>query len=175
MSTLRRLPLRRLSLWSLVSLLSFSSGCDRSDLPPSLAAGERTRQTRIFMVSLERGKASGPEIGCGGSLEALEVDLPIPTPALRGSLEALLDAGEQYESAGFYNSLAHSPLRIERIERKGGAASIYLAGYLELGGDCDGARALEQLTRTATQFRDLQTAEFFLDGKPLRELLSGKG
>jgi sporulation and spore germination protein len=162
-------------LWSLLSLLSFSAACERADLPQTLSAGSRTRKTRIFMVQLERGKASGPEIGCGGSLEAVEVELPVPTPALRGSLEALLDAGEQYQSAGFYNSLAHSPLRLQRIERKGGAAKIYLAGYLELGGDCDGSRVLEQLTETATQFRDVSQAEFFLDGKPLRDLLSGKG
>ena len=164
-----------LSLSSLLSLLSFLAGCDKANLPQSLSAGAHTRKTRIFMVSIERGKASGPELGCGGSLEALEVDLPVPTAALRGSLKALLAAGESYESAGFYNSLAHSPLRLERIERKGGTAKVYLTGYLELSGDCDGSRVLEQLTRTATQFRDLQTAEFFLDGKPLRELLSGKG
>jgi hypothetical protein len=162
-------------LWSLLALLSFSWACERGDLPQVLAAGDRTQKTRIYLVSLERGKASGPESGCGGNLEALEIDLPVPTPALRGSLNALLAAGERYESAGFYNSLAHSPLRLERIERKGGSAKVYLTGYLELSGDCDGARALEQLTRTATQFADVQRANFFLDGKPLQDLLSGKG
>ncbi|HEY7213921.1 MAG TPA: GerMN domain-containing protein [Thermoanaerobaculia bacterium] len=167
--------MRILSLLSLLSLLSFSA-CNRADMPPqSLSAGARTRKARIFLVSIERGKATGPEIGCGGRLEALEVELPVPTPALQGSLEALLDAGQQHQNAGFYNSLANSPLRIERIERSGGKARIDLGGYLELGGECDGSRVLEQLTETATQFRDVTKAEFFLGGKPLRKLLSGKG
>ena len=174
MST-RQLPLRILSLLSLLSLLSFSTACNRADAPQSLTAGARTRKARIFLVTIERGKATGPEIGCGGRLEALEVELPVPTPALQGSLEALLDADQQYQNAGFYNSLANSPLKIERIERSGGRARIDLSGYLELGGECDGSRVLEQLTETATQFRDVTKAEFFLGGKPLKKLLSGKG
>jgi len=171
MSTRRKI----VSLVSLVSFLSLSLACNRADLPQALSAGSRTRKARIYLVSIERGKATGPEIGCGGSLEALEVELPVPTPALQGSLEALLDAGQQHQSAGFYNSLANSPLRIERIEHNGGKARVDLSGYLELGGECDGSRVLEQLTETATQFRDVTKAEFFLGGKPLRKLLSGKG
>lgn len=169
------IPRRIVSLVSLVSLLSLSLACNRSDPPQALAAGSRTRKARIYLVSMERGKATGPEIGCGGRLEALEVELPVPTPALQGSLEALLDADQQYQGAGFYNSLANSPLKIERIERSGGKARIDLSGYLELGGECDGSRVLEQLTETATQFRDVTQAEFFLGGKPLRKLLSGRG
>ena len=158
-----------------LALFIFLAGCDRTDLPRSLDAGDRTRQARIFMVPIEPGKASGPDAGCGGSAVPVEVDLPLPAPALQGSLKALLDAGNRYESAGFYNSLANSPLRIERIERAGGTARIYLGGYLELAGECDGSRVVEQLTETATQFPDLETAEFFLDGKPLRSLLNGRG
>jgi hypothetical protein len=42
-------------------------------------------------------------------------------------------------------------------------------------GECDRPRLLAQLTRTATQFSDVKRAEFFLDGKPLRDLLSETG
>jgi hypothetical protein len=96
-------------------------------------------------------------------------------PALWGSLEAVLSAGKRYESQGLYNALANSPLRIQKIERAGGTARIYLAGYLEIGGECDSPRVLSQLTETATQFQDVDKAELFLDGKPLAALLSGKG
>jgi hypothetical protein len=163
------------SLLSLLSLLSLSSACRRGDTPRALAAGETTREARIFLISLADSPTAGPAVGCGDRTVAVEVDLPAPRPALQGSLAALLDAGKSYESAGYYNALANSPLRLQRIERSGGAAKIYLAGYLELGGACDSPRVLAQLTATATQFRDLQTADFFLDGKPLRDLLSGKG
>jgi len=169
----RRLPAAILSLSSLLSLPSLL-GCHRSDPPLALDAGAQTRQARIFMIALDRGAASSPKAGCGGNAKAVEVELPVAAPALRGSLEALLAAGDRYESAGLYNSLAHSPLRLERLERTGAAVRIYLDGYLELGGDCDGSNVLAQLTETATQFRDVDKAELFLDGKPLLELLDGK-
>ena len=164
---------RSWSLSSLLSLLSLLAACHR-DLPPQdLAAGATTRRAHIFLISeAKRGKLA---VGCGDSPVAVEVELPAPRPALRGSLEALLAAGKGYESAGYYNALANSPLRLERIERSRGRAQVYLSGYLELGGECDSSRVLSQLTATATQFRDLQQAEFFLAGKPLADLLSGRG
>ncbi|HEX9941108.1 MAG TPA: GerMN domain-containing protein [Thermoanaerobaculia bacterium] len=171
----RRPPLAILSLLSLLSFLSFLPGCQREPSPEGLAAGATTRKARIFLISIEDHGAAGPAVGCGDSAVPVEVDLPAPGPALRGSLKALLTAGRSHESAGYYNALANSPLRLQRIERSGDTARIYLTGYLELGGECDSPRVLSQLTETATQFRDLESAEFFLDGKPLRDLLSGKG
>jgi Sporulation and spore germination len=168
--TARRLP----SLLSWLSLLSLvSAACHHEDLPPNLAAGATTRKAHIFLISGEkRGKLA---VGCGDSTVPVEVELPAPRPALRGSLEALLAAGKSYENAGYTNALANSPLRLQRIERSPGRAEIYLSGYLELGGECDSSRVLSQLNATATQFRDLQKAEFFLEGKPLADLLSRKG
>ena len=163
-----RLP----SLLSLLSLLSLvSAACHREVAPQDLTAGATTRKTQIFLIASE----AKPALGCGADAVPVEVELPAPAPALRGSLEALLAAGKSYESAGYYNALASSPLRLQRIERSGDRARIYLAGYLELGGECDGPRVLSQLTATATQFRDLRKAELFLDGRPLRDLLAGKG
>jgi Sporulation and spore germination len=172
----RRLAILSLaSLLSLLSLLSFLFGCQPEDSPQGLTASAKTQKARIFLIAIEDGGNSGPEVGCDDSAVAVEEDLPVPQPALRASLEALLAAGKRHESAGYYNALANSPLRLERIERSGGAARIYLTGYLELGGECDSPRVLAQLEQTATQFRDVQKAEFFLGGKPLADLLSGKG
>lgn len=155
-------------------LVLAAAGCNRVDSPPDLNAGDRTRQARIFLISIDEG-VLGQQVGCGDRAVPVDVELPLSTPALEGSLEALLAAGKRHESAGLYNAIADSPLRLERIERSGNAVRIYLAGYLELGGECDSPRVLAQLSETATQFRDVETAELFLDGKPLRELLSGKG
>lgn len=160
-----------LSVASLLSLLSLLS-CRREVPLQDLAAGDTTRKARIFLISLAEGAVPGAEAGCDGDVTAVEVELPAPSPALKGSLEALLAAGDGHTSAGFYNALAHSPLRLERVERTGGEARVHLSGYLELGGECDGPRALSQLTETAVQFRDVDRAELFLGGKPLRELLA---
>jgi len=124
---------------------------------------------RVYLI------ADPSEEGCGGAAAPYEVELGSPSPALGGTVEALLALGDRSDKSGLYNALAHSPLRIEKMERSGPVVRIYLTGYLELGGECDAPRVLSQLTETATQFSDVETAEFFLDGKPLKALLSGQG
>jgi len=160
----------------LLLILLLLAGCSRraSEAPRDLEAGQTVRQARIYLISVG-GKEIGPKVGCGDTAVPVEVDLPLDSPALAGSLDALLDAGKRHETAGFYNALASSPLKVQRIDLAGGEARVDLTGYLEIGGECDSPRVLDQLTRTATQFSDVKSAEFFLDGKPLRELLSGKG
>jgi len=161
----------------LALILVLLAGCrSHSSLaaPGDLEAGQTIRKTRIWLISIE-GKQDGPKVGCGDTAVPVEVELPLDSPALSGSLDALLEAGRRHEPAGLYNALEHSPLKVQRIDLRGGAARVDLTGYLEIGGECDSPRVLEQLTRTATQFSDVKSAEFFLDGKPLDELLSGKG
>lgn len=153
-------------------VLALLMGCGKAEeAPQDVNATATIRKARIFLISTDD---KGP-VGCGDSAVPVEADLPAPMPALWGSMETLLTTGQHYESAGLYNALANSPLRVERIERSGPTARIYLTGYLEIGGACDSPRVLSQLTETATQFQDVDKAEIFLDGKPLEELLSGKG
>lgn len=156
-----------------VLFLCVLAGCSHpADPPRDLRAGQTIRKARVYLIALgEHGAAAG----CHDRTSPVEVELPLPSPALDGSLAALLDAGGRYENAGFYNALSHSPLKVDRIERSGDAARVYLSGYMELAGECDSPRALAQLTRTATQFSDVRRVELFLDGKPLRDLLAGKG
>jgi hypothetical protein len=149
--------------------------CARSDSAQGLDAGTRTRKVRVFAIALDDHGAAGRAVGCGDSAVPLEMDLPSPQPALEGALTALLALGDRPQPSGLYNALAHSPLKIERIDRSGPEVRVYLSGYVELGGECDSPRILAQLTETALQFEDVQRAQFFLDGKPLRGLLSGKG
>jgi Sporulation and spore germination len=164
-------------LKKLCLLLVLLTGCfwRSGDAPrQDLEAGQTVRKARIYLISIE-GKQAGPKVGCGDTAVPVEVDLPLDSPALAGSLDALLEEGRRHEPAGLYNALAGSPLKVQRIDLAGGSARIDLTGYLEIGGECDSPRVLEQLTRTATQFSDVKSVELFLDGKPLGELLSGKG
>lgn len=141
-----------------------------------LKADTPTERVRIFLIATEDGGALGRKVGCSDSAVPVEVDLGAKQPALRGSLEALLAQESRYDRAtGLYNPLYASPLEIERIERAGPEVRVYLTGYLEIGGDCDAPRMLAQLTETALQFPDVQRAQFYLGGKPLGQLLSGRG
>ena len=156
--------------------------CARRDTAQGLEAGTRTSKVQVYVIALhDPGQAATPgddAPGCGGgvgSIVPLDVDLPAPAPALEGALSALLTLQQGAAARDLYNALAHSPLKVERIDRTGPEVRVYLSGYIELGGDCDGPRIVAQLTRTALQFHDLQHAQFFLDGKPLQSVLSDKG
>lgn len=130
----------------------------------------------VFLIALEDGGVEGRRLGCGDSAVPVEVTLARRGPALRGSLEALLAMRETWDTrTGFYNALHGSRLEIERIERAGPEVRVHLSGYLEIGDRCDRPRVLAQLTETAQQFDDVPRATFFLEGKPLAGLLSGKG
>ena len=163
------------ALRGLILLLAVLAGCQRSPAPEDAKATTTISKARIFLIAVEDHGAAGPAVGCGDSAVPVDLELPVAKPALWGSLEALLAAGQGYDNRGLYNALANSPLRIQKIERAGATARIYLTGYLEIGGECDSPRVLSQLTETATQFQDVDKAELFLDGKPLAALLSGKG
>lgn len=156
-------------------LLTGLTCCARSDSAQGLDAGTRTRKVRVFVIAVNDKGTAGKTVGCGDSAVPLELELPSPQPALQGALTALLSLDDRPQAQGLYNALAHSPLKLDRIDRSGTEVRVYLTGYVELGGECDSPRVLAQLSETALQFEDIQRAQFFLDGKPLQGLLSGKG
>jgi hypothetical protein len=148
--------------------------CAHRDSAQDLEAGTRTSKVQVYVIALHDRGAGGLAAGCGDSAVPLDVDLPAPGPALEGALSALLTLQEGAADKGLYNALAHSPLKVDRIDRTGPEVRVYLSGYVEIDGDCDGPRILAQLTETALQFHDIQHAQFFLDGKPLQGVLSSK-
>ena len=150
--------------------------CGAGDSGTDLQAGSVTDRAPVFLIALEDGGVEGRRLGCGDSAVPVEVTLARRGPALQGALEALLALRETWDTrTGFYNALHGSRLEIDRIERAGPEVRVHLTGYLEIGGACDSPRVLAQLTETALQFDDVQRATFYLEGKPLAGLLSGKG
>ena len=150
--------------------------CGAGDSPRTeLKSTDPADRVPLFLIALEDGGVEGRRLGCGDSAVPVEVTLPRRGPALEGALEALLDLHEPYDTrTGFYNALHGSRLEVARVERAGPEVRIHLNGYLEIGGTCDSPRVLAQLTETALQFEDVQRATFYLEGKPLAGLLSGK-
>ncbi|HEX4963682.1 MAG TPA: GerMN domain-containing protein [Thermoanaerobaculia bacterium] len=156
-------------------LLAGLTCCAHSDSAQGLEAGTPTGRVNVYVIAREDHGVKGRAAGCGDSAVALGVDLPAPAPALEGALAALLGLQEGADAKGLYNALAHSPLKVDRIDRSGAEVRVYLSGYLEIGDECDGARILAQLTETVLQFHDVQHAQFFVDGKPLPAVLAGRG
>lgn len=168
----RHRPLK--GLW-LALLLAISCGAGEGQPAPAVDAGTATETARIYLIATEDGGVEGVRVSCGDSAVPVEVSLPRSRPALEGSIEALLAMDEELDTrTGFYNALHGSNLELARVERAGPEVRVHLKGYLELGGECDGARVLAQLTETAAQFRDVDRARFFLEGESLDRLLEGK-
>lgn len=171
----RRGGLRALH-WISLALLVGIACCSQGSGSSNLQAGSRTDRVHVYLIDPEEGGVLGKRAGCGDGAVPVEVKLPRELPALEGSLEALLGLGpHRYHSgSGYYNALHASPLRVERIERQGAEVRVRLGGYLELGESCDGERVLSQLTETALQFSDIETAHFYLGDRPLRAALAGR-
>ena len=169
-------PSLHAALVGALALLLAIFSCGPGPAPPPTSAWERTGKVVIHLISLQDGGVGGARIGCGDSVVPVEVELPAPKPALRGALEALLAIDTPYDPrSGFYTALHSSPLEIRRLQQDGDTVRIDIAGWVELEDDCDAPRVLEQLTRTATQFRDVRRADFYVDGAPLERALTARG
>jgi Sporulation and spore germination len=147
-----------------------ASGPAGAEPPPEAAAA--AERVRVFLIAPQDGARSGRKVACGDSAVPVEVTLPRPAPALEGALRALLAMGDRYDRAsGLLNPLYASRLELAGMERQGAQVKVRLTGYVELGDACDNSRMFAQLTETALQFRGISSAQFEIDGQPLRELL----
>ena len=130
---------------------------------------------KIYLVAIDDNGASGPLIGCGDSLVAVDVQVPQTVAVLRAALNALLAIkSSMYGQSGLYSALYQSDLEIENLYIQNGVAFIYLKGELLQGGTCDSPRIDEQLKATALQFSTVQDVKIFINDKPLEEVLSLK-
>jgi hypothetical protein len=170
-------PVRWLILITLLAGIASCSQGSPQKVADDLKATTRTERVRVFLIDPKGSPPQGSAKGCNGKAVPVEVDLPIATPALEGSLEGLFSLGrDPYDTrTGYYNALHASPLTLGKIERRGAEAVVQLNGYLELDDPCDGARALAQLQETVLQFKEIRHAQLYLEGKPLQDALAGRG
>jgi hypothetical protein len=130
---------------------------------------------KIFLVAIDDNGKSGPLIGCGDSLIAVDVQVPQTVAVLRAALNKLLAIkSSTYGQSGLYSALYQSNMEIENLFIQDGVAYIYLAGELLQGGTCDSPRIEEQLKATALQFSTVQDVKIFINDKPLEAVLSLK-
>jgi hypothetical protein len=127
---------------------------------------------KIYLIALEDNGKSGPLIGCGDSLVAVETRAMDARTALQSLLE---NQNQWYGQSGLYNALYQSNFKIERFEIKNGSTEVDLTGILQLGGVCDNPRVNEQLQATIRQSTTENLPVIIrINGTPLEDLLSQK-
>ncbi|MFL7807039.1 MAG: GerMN domain-containing protein, partial [Anaerolineae bacterium] len=118
---------------------------------------------------------SGQEIGCGDSLVPVEVQVTPTRAPLTAALHALLAIKtETYGESGLYDSLYQSNLTVQSVAIVDRTAIIRLAGEVQLGGTCDTPRFEGQIEATALQFSTVDTAQVFINGQSMADVLSLK-
>jgi hypothetical protein len=141
---------------------------------PSPTAGQTTVQ--IVLIAIGDNGRSGKLVGCGDSAIPVQVTIAATQGVLRAALEKLFSIKQQYYGeSGLYNALYQSNLQVENVTIQSGVATINLSGTLTLGGECDNPRVEAQIEGTALQFHTVQQVSVFLNGKPLKDVLSLKG
>ena len=144
--------------------------------PVRLPTASAVPQTvSIYLIALQDNGKTGTQVGCGDSAVPVAVEVPATQGVLRAALNKLLSIKDQYYGqSGLYDALYQSDLKVESISIGGGTATIYLTGKLTLGGTCDSPRVQAQLEQTALQFNTVQRAQIFINGVPLKDVLSQK-
>lgn len=127
---------------------------------------------KIYLIALEDAGISGPAVGCGDSLIAVDV----PGRDGKDALQYLLDQHSQYYGqSGLYNALYQSNLKINRIDVTTENISVELTGTVLLGGVCDNPRVHDQLFATIRQSTESKVPVIIqINGVPLDDLLSQK-
>jgi hypothetical protein len=144
----------------------------------TLAATEAPSQNmvQIYLIAVGDNGQTGTLIGCGDSAVPVQVEIQPTQAVLKAALVALLSIKDQYYGqSGLYNALYQSDLQVESVSINNGKASVYLAGTLLMGGECDIPRVKAQLEQTVLQFPTVSEADIFINGKTLTDALSLKG
>jgi hypothetical protein len=148
-------------------------------IEPALTASPQTdsqappaKTLHIYLIALEDAGKSGPKVGCGDSLVAVDVRAKDNL----STLQTLIDQHSQYYGqSGLYNALYQSNLTISRFETAAGKFEVDLTGDLTLGGVCDNPRVEEQLKATIRQSTgDSIPVTIRINGVLLEDLLSQK-
>lgn len=118
---------------------------------------------------------SGPKIGCGDSLVATTTGPVTFTDQVGPSVKTLLaNKNRDIGMSGLINVLYQSSLTYLGGELDGSTITIWLSGQFMLGGVCDIPRAKAQLEYTAMSASGATSAQVFVNGRPIDEVLSLK-
>ncbi len=136
------------------------------------SASSGSSSVMLFFIMLEPNVA-GETIGCGDAVVSLATNAGQAKAPLRFALDRLLAMRvTTLPGIGAYNALHQAELKVDSVAIRGDSAIIGLSGKFSYAGVCDAPRIEAQLTRTATQFPTIRTASFFINGRPLRDMLS---
>lgn len=135
-----------------------------------------TMKVNIYFIALNDNGKSGPKVGCGDSVVAIQKTLPSTKAPLSAVLTDLLSLNTQYYGENrLYNALYQSNLRLYSvIINPQGKTIIKLSGGVKLGGVCEGPRIIAQLRQTAFQFPSVKEVTIYLNDKLIEEAFSAK-
>ncbi len=143
--------------------------------PQPTGLPEQTAPLTIYYVAVDDNGVSGPRIGCGDSLVATTTGPVRFTDQVRPSVETLLaNKKRDVGMSGLINVLYQSNLTYLGGELNGSTISIWLSGNFMLGGVCDIPRAKAQLEYTAMAASGATSAQVYVNGRPIDEVLSLK-
>ena len=121
---------------------------------------------------MENKGGSKTTIGCGDRITPITVsvdkDGKKPAELVELALGYLLMEKDMYVGkGGLYNALYQSDLKVDKVDVKDKAASVYLTGSIKLGGTCDSPRFEEQIKQTVIAIDDVDSVTIYLNGKTL--------
>jgi hypothetical protein len=146
-----------------------------TEQPAPTGLPEQVAPLTIYYVAIDDNGVSGPLIGCGDSLVATTTAPVRFTDQVRPSIEALLaNKSRDVGLSGLVNALYQSNLSYAGGELTGSTITINLTGQFMLGGVCDIPRAKAQLEYTAMAAAGATSAQLFVNGRPIDEVLSLK-
>lgn len=143
--------------------------------PTPTGLPEQVAPLTIYYVAVGDNGVSGPAIGCGDSLVATTTAPVRFTDQVGPSIGTLLaNKSRDIGQSGLINVLYQSSLTYLGGELNGSTITIWLSGQFMLGGVCDVPRAKAQLEYTAMTASGATSAQVFVNGRPIDEVLSLK-
>ncbi|MDQ0802116.1 hypothetical protein [Arthrobacter sp. SLBN-112] len=143
--------------------------------PSPTGLPEQTGPLTVYYVAVGDNGVSGPAIGCGDSLVATTTAPVRFTDQVGPSVGTLLaNKSRDIGQSGLINVLYQSSLTYVAGELDGSTITIWLTGQFMLGGVCDIPRAKAQLEYTAMAASGATSAQVFVNGRPIDDVLSLK-
>ncbi|MFJ6077077.1 hypothetical protein ACIQC0_02080 [Pseudarthrobacter sp. NPDC092419] len=143
--------------------------------PAPTGLPEQVAPLTVYYVAVGDNGVAGPAIGCGDSAVATTTAPVRFTDQVGPSIRTLLaNKSRDVGLSGLVNALYQSNLAYVGGELSGSTITIWLTGQFMPGGVCDVPRAKAQLEYTAMAASGATSAQVFVNGRPIDEVLSLK-